>query len=1001
VYLKMIKPSSCSGCSLYKTDKMVNGGGVRPSQVTFISSGPPPWGGLFTDNGGKILKHIISDLAKNCTDADREAITLMAQRHFLMYSVCCPGSTVNETVDKCKSSVSGNMLAMSQPKVVVAIGKEACHFMGISGNITDIRGTVHTTKVSGVEYKVVPTLPLSMLDDKPGLYEIVKSDIRKAALTANGSSLDDIDVDALIKGYDIPRSLEEAVAVLNKYSSYAGSNKEISQTLMSLDFETTSLFAWDNKARVIAMSGSVEPGMAFAVMVDHKDSSYRFRDIAPYVVKVLNSKHPKAWWNYKYDYGFARYCLTRQILEECDRDASYSAWFEKESGISIEEIVFRGPVNNTRWDGMLGEHMLQEDKKGFYSLKEVVTEYYPSLVGYEEKLQNLLQKAKEQVVATELSNYLSRNPNSCEGIVLSDSSPMQWGFDLTNAEDICKAKVKEFKRLARLKKTPEEEKAAYEDAANILTNWISVIHEECKIGKDEVSRWLRSLESTLGSSGDPRRGLVTFEAIDIDVMLPYAAIDADLTLRISNNQRLACLKEDPVKKAAAENRPPLVKLMDNHYIPLTEVLCEMQVEGVRVDKDFLRSSLIKLEAESRELEKEIVETVKVDLNRDITPADITSTSTLADLLIAGYNLPKIKDTSGGAVSTDREAMQKYSDMGNKLAGLVLKYRDNTKASSTYIESLLDMSEYDGRIHGAIHLNGTATGRASSSNPNLQNITADLAGLNIKSAFVPTNTKATTGVDYQLCKKYGWTNADELTMVDIDFAGAEIRGLTAYVKDEQLIDALKRSLDMHSWIASMIFNEDYDTINKLRKTDDKYHQMRQKAKTIVFGLIYGISNKGLSDRLNITIEEADSLMSVFFSRFPKIEEYINITKAKVTREGILRTPTGRARRFPMAQMGGQFESRNHRQGINYLVQSFCAEIVLRLINHLRHNLSKIRGRLVLTVHDSIVMEIPITEVGNLQQFLSSHIDTFITTNFPQLPVSMPYDIKLGKSYGEAE
>jgi DNA polymerase-1 len=178
-------------------------------------------------------------------------------------------------------------------------------------------------------------------------------------------------------------------------------------------------------------------------------------------------------------------------------------------------------------------------------------------------------------------------------------------------------------------------------------------------------------------------------------------------------------------------------------------------------------------------------------------------------------------------------------------------------------------------------------------------------------------------------------------------------------------------------------------------------MRQKAKTIVFGLIYGISNVGLSDRLTIDVSEADELMDTFFSRFPKIKQYIDATKIKVSKEGILRTPTGRARRFPLAQMGGQFESRNHRQGVNYLVQSFCAEIVLRIINNLHKNLHKIRGRLVLTVHDSIVMEIPKSEVDNLRSFLKQHIDSFISDNFKQLPVAMPYDIKMGRSYGEAE
>jgi DNA polymerase I-like protein with 3'-5' exonuclease and polymerase domains len=101
------------------------------------------------------------------------------------------------------------------------------------------------------------------------------------------------------------------------------------------------------------------------------------------------------------------------------------------------------------------------------------------------------------------------------------------------------------------------------------------------------------------------------------------------------------------------------------------------------------------------------------------------------------------------------------------------------------------------------------------------------------------------------------------------------------------------------------------------------------------------------------------------------------------------------------MGGQFQSRNHRQGINYLVQSFCAEIVLRVIANLRREIHEIRARLVLTVHDSIVMEMPESSVPDLKDFLAKNVDQYIKKNFPQLPVSMPFDIKVGRSYGEAE
>jgi uracil-DNA glycosylase family 4 len=994
-----VKPSSCIGCPSYSSEKMTVGKGVRPADIVFVGSMPPPWGGLYSDKGGQILKYMLRTMVHEGSELDRKACLNMQANHFMMYAVCCPGSKVNDTVDKCKSSVTGNMLLMAQPKVVVALGVEACHFMGISGNITDIRGTIHEVNFLGTKIKVIPTLPLSMLEDKPGLFAIAKNDLRKAAITAFGNKLDDINIEELVKGYDIPTTLEQAKQVLTSYANYSESGKEVANTMMALDFETTTLFPWNQKGRVIAMSGSVGPGKAFSVWVDHKEAPYSFKDIAPYVVAVLNSKHPKCWWNYKYDYGIARFCLTQRILELAEEDTNFEEHFTSVAGMTLKELSDKGPINNTRWDGMLGEHMLHEDKKGFYSLKEVVTESYPSLVGYEEKLHDLLSEAKEIKLAEELDSYIHRDPNTAIGVKMYDDSPGQQGFELTKVETI-KSTIKTLRAKARLKKTPEPERIALTDAVTILDNWNSSVEEELKLAKKSIESWFRSSDSAAKSNGDPRLELITFEDVRSDVMLPYAAIDADLTWRISYKQRIDCNKEDPNSKASQENRPALIKLMDSHYVPLTEVLSEMQVEGVRIDREFLQHNLKLLTSKEYELELAILTKIKQDLNLDLEATALNSTKELSNIFIAGYGLPKLKLTEGGEASTDKDTMEKYKDLGNPVASLIVDYRDIAKAKSTYVSAFLDLSAYDGRIHGAIHLNGTATGRASSSSPNLQNITASIAGMNIKQAFVPTCTKS-PGLERRLCDKYKWNYGEELIMVDIDFAGAEIRGLTAYVKDEALIGALEKNLDIHSWVASVIFNEDYDTVNKLRKTDDKYHQMRQKAKTIVFGLIYGISNVGLSDRLTIEVSEADELMDTFFSRFPKIKQYIDATKLRVSKEGILRTPTGRARRFPLAQMGGQFESRNHRQGVNYLVQSFCAEIVLRIINNLHKNLYKIRGRLVLTVHDSIVMEIPKSEVDNLKPFLKNHIDSFIADNFKQLPVAMPYDIKMGRSYGEAE
>jgi len=258
-------------------------------------------------------------------------------------------------------------------------------------------------------------------------------------------------------------------------------------------------------------------------------------------------------------------------------------------------------------------------------------------------------------------------------------------------------------------------------------------------------------------------------------------------------------------------------------------------------------------------------------------------------------------------------------------------------------------------------------------------------------------------------KYDWEENEELCVVDLDYAGAEVRGLTVYAQDPALLKALNDGLDMHSWVASIVFELDYEAIDKARKIDgikrtaeeEFLVTKRKHAKAVVFGLLFCISAPKLATQLNIHVREAESLMSMFFKRFPRINDYITYTKSLVLHKGVLRTPTGRARRFPLAKMGGSIGSACGRQGVNYLVQGFTSEIVTRTLIELSKNMHKIRGRLMITVHDSIVFEMPRSLLPSLDGFFKAHVRDFINQEFPMVPVELPYDIEVGPTYGEAK
>lgn len=999
-----LKPEGCKACPLY-SGTMVSGAGVRPAKVVFLDAAAPSWAAVpMADRGGKLVRYLIDEV--KAAEGPSSPFAKMASGLYYMYTLGCGCNSVTvDLIRGCRDIVTATRLLQTCADVVVALGPHALTFLGIKEKITEVRGSVIDIDFYGKKLKVLPSFSTSQLLANPGLADTAKRDYLKAAEVCEGKPLDNIDMPQLLAGYCIPKSLDDAISVCEEYSSYTAESKTVANSLMSLDFETTSLFAWNPTARIIALSAAVAPGKAMCLFVDHKDSPYKFHEIAPWVMKVLGSAHPKTWWNFKYDLGMAKYALCRQLEEAAASNPGFRERVEQVCGRSFEEILST-PIVNTRWDGMLAEHMLEEEKTGQYSLKVVVGEHYPSLIGYESALHSQLT-AKE----TEFKDNILLGVN--EPKVRTGVPGFRYLVEdvgtFPHAEEMesITAQEKALKALRRKKQTTPEQKVAIEKALGMLDKRKSNLKKAISAAKKMFEKYSGIFT---GMSSNPDTEVVTFEDVDPEIMLPYAAIDADLTWRISQAQRLRAWKEDPPAVAAKAGRGQMYKLMDLHYIPLTEALSEMQVEGVRMDRKYLTDSYNDLYDKAIALEAEILATIKLDLGMDVPAETLNNSTALANLMIAGYGLPKIKSTDSGEASADKDVMEEWAKSGNPVATKITLYRAMTRGRTTYLRNLLDLSEYDGRVHGSIHANGTATGRLSSSNPNLQNQPPEIAGVKIKAAFIPTDTSASaTPWDRMLCHKYSWPQDELMCIVDMDFAGAEVRGLTTYAKDQALLDALNSGLDMHSWVASMCFGETYEAINearnvpKVQQTSEhkRLTTLRKHAKAVVFGIIFCISPQKLSTELDITVEEAEKLMGTFFSRFPNIEKYISTTKATVAKEGILRTPTGRARRFPMAAYGGSLGAASARQGVNFLVQGFTSEIVSRVLINCRAHMSEIRARMLMTVHDSLVFEMPVRDLPKLESFLERYVRDFIRTTFHQVPVEVPYDVEVGPSYGEAK
>ena len=1011
------KPTSCIGCRCYNEPTIEVSQGAARSAVLFLGASPPPWGGLFSDRSGKLVRTVISEVVRE------EAVSglykgvvgpakAMDRKKRFMYAVHChAGKLDKEVVEKCAGSMTHTSILRCDPDVILAMGNDALRSLGISAPAKKVRGQVLTANIKGKSYRVVPTIsPVALIKDSMGQFSLFKSDVKKAAETAYTEDIVKLSLSDLKDQYDIPETLEEVIRVCEEYSAYQEEGKSVKNSMMSLDTETNTLTPWAEDAKIIMVSASVDSKKACAILLEHRLAPYDWKLALPWVLKMTMSDHPKTWWNYKYDLQMFKYSLIPKVLELSKSD-EYRRNLENIVGKTLEEIVACAGINNTRWDGLLGEHLLDEDKKGHYSLKAVVADYCPEYAGYEEELKEQFMSDGEETIAASIEAL--KDP-------LYQTSPYgdslckpPFGYlpnsTISEVVDAGEGAVdnakKSLARLRRTKNKTDSDKAkmvTLRERRDALQEWLKNQRACERARKKEIKALAKKLRQEAKEATEVAANK-TYEDLDVGVLSVYAAIDADITRTISKEQRRRAHREDPPNGG---ERHRLISLMSRHYLPLTEMLADMQAEGVYLDRRYMSSLADSLGKAAAEKESEIKETIHRDLGIPLDDIILNNPKFLGDTLIGGYGLPKLRATATGQASMSVDTLTQYAEQGNQVASAVLDWRKTTKAKSTYVDRLGNLSAYDGKVHGSVHLNGTATGRTSSSNPNLQNTPHKIGDINIKKIFIPTPVHEDSWweSDYNrhLAKRYHWDREDRLSWIDLDFSGAEVRVLTRYAPDQGLIEALKEGLDVHSWMTAEVHGYEYEEVNLGRKEKGSiFESLRSDTKRVVFGTLYGITAHGLQERMGFTEERAQEIIDKLMDRFPLIRAYINDTQKEISKKKRVITPFGRFRRFPMVTAGKWAEGRNHRQGVNFLIQSYCSDIVMSCMLNVAKNISDVRGRLLLTVHDSVCCEVPVKELPRVPKFLEDSITQHIQREFPDLEVPMPYDVLVGDNYGETD
>ncbi len=459
-----------------------------------------------------------------------------------------------------------------------------------------------------------------------------------------------------------------------------------------------------------------------------------------------------------------------------------------------------------------------------------------------------------------------------------------------------------------------------------------------------------SIESLIGKKGKGQR---TMRDVPLEDAAEYAGEDADVTLRLKN-----------VFEKELEQDETMSRLFHTMEMPLVPVLADMEHEGVSINSETLHELSDELLGSIQEIEQDIYQLANAEFN-------IGSPKQLGEVLFDQLKLvEKPKRTKSGQYATGEAIL---SDLATEhdIARRILDYRELVKLKNTYVDALPKLvSNYDGRIHTSYNQAVTSTGRLSSTNPNLQNIPIRTEkGQLIRKAFVP--------------------RSEEFVLMAADYSQVELRIIASFAQDETMIEAFRQGQDIHATTASKMFQVGLDDVTP---------EMRRKAKTANFGIIYGVSSFGLAQRLSIPRGEASDIIKAYFEQFPSIRAYMDRVIQQAREQGFVETVLGRKRYLrDINSRNPTVRGYSERNAINAPIQGTAADMIkiamVRVADWMRQE--KLRSKMILQVHDELVFDAHHNEVDRLRE----KVRELMTDALP-LDVPMEVETGVGENWLEA-
>ncbi|WP_027698048.1 DNA polymerase I [Vibrio litoralis] len=431
---------------------------------------------------------------------------------------------------------------------------------------------------------------------------------------------------------------------------------------------------------------------------------------------------------------------------------------------------------------------------------------------------------------------------------------------------------------------------------------------------------------------------LTFNQLDIEEAGPYAAEDADVTLRLHNRLQ-----------AALDQDAGLKSIYQDIEVPLVPVISRIERTGVMIDDMLLNAQSKELEARLEELKAKAFELAEQEFN-------LNSPKQLQAILFDKMGLPVVKKTASGAPSTNEEVLQELA-LDYPLPKLILENRGLAKLKSTYTDKLPKMiNPQTGRVHTSYHQAVTATGRLSSTDPNLQNIPIrNQEGRRIRQAFVAP---------------HGWK------ILAVDYSQIELRIMAHLSGDKALLDAFAQGKDIHSATAAEVMGCSIEQVTS---------EQRRRAKAINFGLIYGMSAFGLAKQLGIPRGEAQQYMDVYFERYPGVMQYMEDTRSKATEQGYVETLFGRRLHLPeIKSSNGMRRKGAERAAINAPMQGTAADIIKKamlIVDQWIQAEGNGDVKLLMQVHDELVFEVKESELARIEIKIQQLMESAAELNVP--------------------